>query len=88
MGMYLNKHLEPHMLDLALDITNLTRDDLFYYKNKDKYRPGSLELPPDRNRAKPCFHLVKTEVRRKPFLMPSRIPTPHRQSRPRDRLRP
>ena len=33
-GMYLNKHLQPHMLDLALNITGLTRDDLFYYKNK------------------------------------------------------
>ena len=32
--MYLNKHLQPHMLDLALNITDLTHDDLFYYKNK------------------------------------------------------
>ena len=30
----LNKTLRPHMLDLALNITQLTRDDLFYYKNK------------------------------------------------------
>ncbi len=36
MGMYLNKHLQPHMLDLALDITRLTHDDLFYYKNKSR----------------------------------------------------
>ena len=36
MGMYLNKHLQPHMLELALDITGLTRDDLFYYKNKPR----------------------------------------------------
>ena len=34
MGMYLNRHLQPHMLKLALDITGLTEDDLFYYKNK------------------------------------------------------
>lgn len=34
MGMYLNKRLQPHMLNLALDITGLTHDDLFYYKNK------------------------------------------------------
>lgn len=34
MGMYLNKHLQPHMLNLALNITKLTHDDLFYYKNK------------------------------------------------------
>lgn len=33
-GIYLNKHLQPHMLNLALDITGLTHDDLFYYKNK------------------------------------------------------
>ncbi len=32
--MYLNKHLQPHMLNLALNITGLTNDDLFYYKNK------------------------------------------------------
>ena len=36
-GMYLNNHLTgPRMMDLALDITGLTRDDLFYYKNKKK----------------------------------------------------
>ena len=35
-GMYLNKHLQPHMLDLALNITGLTHDDLFYYKNKPR----------------------------------------------------
>ena len=34
MGIYLNKHLQPRMLNLALDITGLTHDDLFYYKNK------------------------------------------------------
>ena len=34
MGMYLNRHLQPRMLDLALGITSLTHDDLFYYKNK------------------------------------------------------
>ena len=32
--MYLNKHLQPHMLNLAFDITGLTNDALFYYKNK------------------------------------------------------
>ena len=35
-GMYLNRHLQPHMLDLALNITGLTNDDLFYYKNKPR----------------------------------------------------
>ena len=34
MGMYLNRYLQPHMLTLALDISDLTNDDLFYYKNK------------------------------------------------------
>ncbi len=34
MGMYLNKHLKPHMISLALNITGMTNDDLFYYKNK------------------------------------------------------
>ena len=34
MAMYLNQHLQPHMLNLALDITGLTNDDLFYFKNK------------------------------------------------------
>ncbi len=35
-GMYLNRHLQPHMLSLALNITGLTHDDLFYYKNKPR----------------------------------------------------
>lgn len=35
-GMYLNSRLEPHMLDLALDITGLARDDIFYYANKER----------------------------------------------------
>ena len=53
MGMYLNKHLEPRILDLALDITDLTRDDLFYYKNKIRidqvalsFRQTAIELGP------------------------------------------
>lgn len=33
-AMFLNKHLQPRMLSLALDITGLEEDDLFYYKNK------------------------------------------------------
>lgn len=51
MGMYLNWHLEPRMLDLALDITGLTNDDLFYYKNKVRidgtavsFRQTAIEL--------------------------------------------
>ncbi len=35
-GMALNHKLRPRMLDIALSITDLTRDDLFYYKNKKK----------------------------------------------------
>ena len=33
---HLNRRLQPRMLDLALDITGLTHDDLFYYKNKTR----------------------------------------------------
>ena len=33
-GIYLNRRLRPHMLTLALNITGLTHDDLFYFKNK------------------------------------------------------
>ncbi len=53
MGMYLNKHLEPRMLDLALDISGLTSDDLFYYKNKERiddvalsFRQTAIEFGP------------------------------------------
>ena len=35
MGMYLNKHLQPYMLDLALNITGFEHADLFYFRNKD-----------------------------------------------------
>ena len=35
-GPYLNRHLQPHMLDLGLSITGLTEEDLFYFKNKDR----------------------------------------------------
>ena len=35
-GIYLNRHLQPRMLDIALDITELTHDDLFYYKNRER----------------------------------------------------
>lgn len=35
-GMYLNRHLQPRMLSLALNITGLEQDDLFYYKNKPR----------------------------------------------------
>ena len=35
-GMYLNRHLQPRMLSLALNITGLEQDDLFYFKNKPR----------------------------------------------------
>ena len=35
-GMHLNKRLQPRMLNLALGITGLNHDDLFYYKNKPR----------------------------------------------------
>ncbi len=43
-GMYLNNHLQPHMLNLALDITGLTNDDLFYYKNKPRIDDVALNF--------------------------------------------
>ena len=36
MGIYLNRHLQPRMLSLALSITGLEQDDLFYFKNKPR----------------------------------------------------
>ena len=44
MGMYLNQHLQPHMLSLALDITGLEDDDLFYYKNKARIDQMALSM--------------------------------------------
>ena len=44
MGMYLNRHLQPRMLDLALGITGLTHDDLFYYKNKPRINEAALNF--------------------------------------------
>ncbi len=44
MSMYLNKRLQPRMLDLALDITGLTNDDLFYYKNKPRIDTVALSF--------------------------------------------
>ena len=51
MGSYLNRHLQPYVLDLALDITGLAQDDLFYYKNKptidgfaDAFQTNSADL--------------------------------------------
>ena len=40
----LNQHLQPHMLNLALDITGLDHDDLFYYKNKVRIDEVALSL--------------------------------------------
>ncbi len=36
MGMYLNRHLQPCMLHLGLDICGLEEDDLFYFKNRSR----------------------------------------------------
>ncbi len=49
MGMYLNRRLQPHMLDLALDITGLTNDDLFYFKNKPHIDQTSLTFQQNAN---------------------------------------
>ena len=58
-GMYLNSRLEPRMMDLALDITGLTGDDIFYYANKERVDSlaGSFRrtaLPPASARPKPA----------------------------------
>ena len=44
MSMYLNRHLQPHMLNLALNITGLTNDDLFYYKNMPRIDEVALNF--------------------------------------------
>ena len=43
-GMFLNKRLQPHILDMALNVTGLTRDDLFYYKNKPRIDEVSVRF--------------------------------------------
>ena len=43
-GMYLNSRLEPRMLNLALDITGLTGDDIFYYANKERIDAAALSI--------------------------------------------
>ena len=43
-GMYLNQHLQPRMLDLALNITGLDHDDLFYYKNKVRIDEAAISF--------------------------------------------
>ena len=35
-GKYVSTKIEPHMLKLGLNVTRLTNDDLFYYKNKPR----------------------------------------------------
>ena len=44
MGMYLNRRLQPRMLSLALDIIDITQDDLFYYKNKQRIDAAALSF--------------------------------------------
>ncbi len=39
-----NGYLQPHMLNLALNITGLTNDDLFYYKNKPRIDDVALNF--------------------------------------------
>ena len=53
MGMYLNRRLEPHILELGLNITGLDGDDLFYFKNKSRidqrawsFRENAVALGP------------------------------------------
>ena len=51
----LNKALRPHLLDLALNITQLTRDDLFYFKNKRRIDRAGLAF---RERADELCQLI------------------------------
>lgn len=43
-GGWVNKRLEPHMLNLALDITGLSHGDLFYFNNKARIDDVGLSL--------------------------------------------
>ena len=43
-GMYLNRHLQPHMLGLALDIVGMEEDDLFYFKNKGRIDEVAMSM--------------------------------------------
>ena len=44
MGMYLNRHLQPRMLQLGLGICGLEEDDLFYFKNKSRVERLALSF--------------------------------------------
>ncbi len=50
LGIYLNKLSQPRMLDLALSITGLTFDDLFYYKNKSRIDEVAVRIHETANR--------------------------------------
>ena len=43
-GSSLNRKLQPHLLDMALDITGLGHDDLFYFHNKTRIDDLGLSL--------------------------------------------
>ena len=43
-GKYASTKIEPHMLKLGLNITSLTNDDLFYYKNKPRIDAAALNF--------------------------------------------
>ncbi len=44
LSIYLNKKLKPYILDCALGLTNLTKDDLFYFQNKKSIDSIGLSL--------------------------------------------
>ena len=44
MGMYLNRRLQPRMLQLGLGICGLEEDDLFYFKNKSRVERLALSF--------------------------------------------
>ena len=65
-GMYLNSRLEPRMTDLALDITGLTGDDIFYYANKERVDHLALSF---RRTALPPASAPRAPARRPPIDM-------------------
>ena len=43
-GMYLNRHLQPHMLSLALDMVGMEEDDLFHLKNMGRIDEVAMSM--------------------------------------------
>ena len=70
----LNRHLQPHMMDLALDITGLERDDLLPQEQRAHRRPG-LVLPEHG----PGIALTVSQMQMLPVPIRVRTPTKNGQ---------